>query len=113
MFFHGGCKSSFVQLTCPKKDILSSAGGGISLLHQRAALLTQDGIERGGGGWGGQSRDQVALKKKRGLALFQVMVMAICETCDRGSEGCRLGGSVRVMDATLMAESARRYERRP
>lgn len=52
MFFHGGCKSSFGQLACPKKDILSSAGGGISLPHQRAALLTQDGIERGGLGGG-------------------------------------------------------------
>lgn len=66
-----------------------------------------------GKGGGGQSRDQVALKKKPGLALFQVMVMAICETCDRGSEGCRLGRSICVMDATLMAENARRHERRP
>lgn len=64
MFFHGGCKSSFVQLTCPKKDILSSAGGGISLLHQRAALLTQDGIERGGGGWGGAIQGSGGVEKE-------------------------------------------------
>lgn len=109
MFFHGGCKSSFGQLTCPKKDILSSAGGGISLLHQRAALLTQDGME----GEGGAIQGSGGAEKEARARTVQVMVMAICETCDRGSEGCRLGGSISVMDATLMAENARRYERRP